>query len=144
MKVLVHRAVIDMSMVSKPSRQLWDWEVPVMQEKFGDGSVQLLEAVEVERDSLPEAVEEFARLSQTLGSDGGDGGTNVPYVELAYGRGKAGISALQKAIEASEIGVKPKRKRRSKKKAAAKEPEAAPVVEETVVEEADEGDPLAA
>lgn len=142
MKVTLHRAIIDMSMVLKPSKQIWDWEVPVMQEKFGEGSVQLLEAVEAERDSLPDAADEFARLSLAHGSDGGDGGTNMSYVEMAYGRGKAGISALQKAIEASEIGVTPKPKGR-KKKASAKKQEVAHAPPE-VEAEADEGDPLAA
>jgi hypothetical protein len=140
MKVAVQKAVIDISMVLKPSRQLWPWEVPVVQEKYGEGRVQLLDAVEVERDSLPEPHDEFTRLGIMYGTDGGDGGTNISFVEMAYGRGKAGVSALQKAIEASQIGA-PKR-RKPRKKAKAKKAEVVdplpPVVED------EEGDPLAA
>jgi hypothetical protein len=137
MRVSVQKAIIDINMVLKPSKQLWAWEVPVVQEKFGGGKVRLLDTVEVERESLPDAADEFARLGIAHGADGGDGGTNVSYVEMAYGRGRAGIMALQQAIEASEIGVKPKGKPGRKKKTAAKvEPTEPPV-------EVDEGDPLA-
>lgn len=140
MKVRVQRAVIDMSMVLKPSKHLWAWEVPVMQEKFGDGKVQLLDEVEVERDSLPDPADEYIRLEIQHGADGGDGGTNVSFVEMAYGRGKAGRKALAEAIAAAEVGAKPKPKRRSRKKAAAKKPEAVEAMPPPV--EADEGDPL--
>lgn len=133
MRVTVQNAIIDMSMVLKPSKQLWAWEVPVVQEKFGEGRVRLLDEVEVEREGLPDAADEFIRLGILHGSDGGQGGTNVPYVEMAYGRGRAGIKALAEAIANSEVGAKPKGRPRKKQ-----EPESVARVE------ADEGDPLAA
>jgi hypothetical protein len=66
------------------------------------------------------------------GSDSGQGGTNLPYVELAYGRGKQGIAALEQAINASVAGEK----RKYRKKVA---------VEIPAIIENDEGedDPLA-
>jgi hypothetical protein len=138
MQVTVQKAIIDMSMVLKPSKDLWAWEVPVVMEKFGEGRVRLLDEVEVERDSLPDAADEFARLGIQHGADGGDGGTNIPYVEMAYGRGRAGIQALKEAMAASVAGSRPKPGR--KKKVAAKKPAPPP----SSVVDVDERDPLAA
>jgi hypothetical protein len=142
MKVSVQRAIIDMSMVLKPSVQLWSWEVPVVQEKFGGGKVRLLDEVEIEIGSLPDADDEFVRLGIRHGSDGGDGGTNMSFVELAYGRGAAGKKALEEAIRLSEVGAK--RKRKPRKKAAAKKVETVEPEITVPTVEANEGDPLAA
>jgi hypothetical protein len=133
MKVTVQNLIIDMDMVLKPTSQVWLWEVPVLQEIHGESRVRLLDTAEIEVAGLPDVAEVFARLLRKYGADSGEGGTNVTYVEIAYGRGKAGKDALQKLITKST-----KRKRKAKKKTAAKEPE--PTFVE-VVEEG-EGDPL--
>lgn len=120
MKVTVHNCIIDMDMVLKASRQIWPWEIPVLQEKHGAGKVQLQDSAEVifvEREELPEAAEEFARLANAHGFDGGKGGTNRPYVELAYGRGRAGIQELAKEIKKAGKQKAVRKKAAVKKKA---------------------------
>jgi hypothetical protein len=138
MKVLVQKVIIDRDMVLKPSKRIWMWEVPVLQEKYGDGKVRLLDAVEKEVKELPDAVSEFSRLANCHGTDSGDQGTNVSYVEMAYGRGKAGYAALQAEIDGCIVGAvkaKPKKKKVAAKKA---KPEPEPVIADD-----GDGDPLA-
>jgi len=130
MKVLAQNLIIDMDMVLKPTKQVWPWEVAVIQEKYGEGKVRLLDTVEIEVDELPDAPREYQRLGIAFGFDGGEGGSQRPYVEDAYGRGKAGITALDAAMKGGS-----KEKRATRKKAAVKKPEAP--VEDTGV-----GDPL--
>lgn len=119
MKVTVQNLIIDMDMVLKASKQVWPWEIPVLQEKHGEGKVRLLDTAEVERSELPEAGMEFGRLVSAHGFDTGKTGTNLPYVELAYGRGRAGIKELAAEIKKSVA----KAKRKPSKKKAAKKPE---------------------
>jgi len=136
MKVLVQNLTIDRDMVLKPSKKVWMWEVPVLQEKYGEGRVRLLEAVEKEVNGLPDAASEFSRLIMHHGTDSGDGGSRVPYAELAFGRGKAGHKALQAEIDGCIVGAaKPK-----KKKVAAKKVKPEP---EPDVSDDGGGDPLA-
>jgi hypothetical protein len=135
MKVTVQNCIIDMDMVLKASKQVWPWEFPILQEKHGAGKVQLQDPAEatVERDELPEAAEEYGRLANAHGFDGGKGGTNRPYVELAYGRGRAGIQELAKAIK------KAGKQKAVRKAAATKVPKAETLKEP---ETSGDGDPL--
>lgn len=127
MKITMHKSIINMDMVTKISRELWPWEVDILDAKHGDGTVQVIDpTVEVERESLPDAADEFARLARMYGSDN----SGMSYVEVVYGRGKAGIRALEKAMK-----QQPKRKV-AKKKTAAKKPA-------TAKKAAVGGDPLA-
>ena len=135
MKVHVQNLIIDMDMVLKPSKQVWPWEVPVMQEKYGEGKVRLLDTVEIEVEELPDAATEYHRLGIAFGFDGGEGGSQRPFVEDAYGRGKAGVDALAKAIKNSG-----KKKVTRRKKPAVKKP-VKPEVKSDFGE--DVGDPLA-
>lgn len=138
MKVLVQPLIIDRDMVLKPSKKVWMWEVPVLQEKYGEGRVRLLEAVEKEVKGLPDAVSEFQRMAAHHGADSGEGGSRLSYAELAYGRGKAAYAALQAEIDGCIVGAaKPKPK---KKKVAAKKAKPEP---EPVFADDGGGDPLA-
>ena len=118
MKVSVQNLIIDKDMVLKVSKQVWPWEVPVLQAKHGEGKVRLTDTAEIEVKALPQAGAEFDRLLLAHGTDAGEGGTNMAYAELAYGRGRPAITALAKAIKASG-------KKRPRKKATAKKPEPA-------------------
>jgi hypothetical protein len=133
MKIAVQNLIVDKDMVLKASKQVWPWEVPVLQEKHGEGKVRLLDTAEVERRELPDAGQEFVRLGKAHGIDGGQRATNLPYVELAYGRGRSGVKELAKEIKKSV----PKTTRATKKKTA-KKPE--PVAETPTGEGV--GDPL--
>ena len=131
MEVTVQNLIIDRDMVLKPHIQAWLWEVPLLQAKHGEGAVRLLDAVEIEVDALPDIENVYSGLMRKYGVDGGEGGTNIPFVEIAYGRGKAGKTALQKAITKSA-----KRLRKAPKKTAPKQPDPAPAVDDG------DGDPL--
>jgi hypothetical protein len=118
MKASVQRLIIDRDLVLKPSKKVWMWEIPVLQEKYGEDRVRLLDVVEQEVKVLPDAATEYPRLAVMHGTDSGDAGRNISYAELAYGRGKAGLNALQKEIDASRVGAtkpKPKKKVSAKK-----------------------------
>jgi len=133
MQITVQNLVVDRDMVLKPSQQVWMWEVPVLQAKYGESKVRLTDTAKVERNGLPSPGEEFVRLVQAHGIDNGSGGTNLPYAELAYGRGKAAITALAKVIKGSA-----KKPRIAKKPSTAKKPDPAPAPKA----EEGEGDPL--
>jgi hypothetical protein len=77
------------------------WEVPMLEEIHGQEQVLVNGAVEKEIDELPDAQEEFDRLVQTYGTNGD---TKNPYVQIVYGNGRAGVKALEEAIEASANG----------------------------------------
>jgi hypothetical protein len=119
--------IIDMDAMMKIGKQVWPWEVAVLQEKFGESMVRIQEVSEVEVKELPDAAEEYMRLQNAHGADSGDGGSNLPYVQMAYGRGKAAIAAFEKEIKASI---------KKPKIAKAKAKKSIPKVEEA------EGDPL--
>ena len=128
MKVFAPTVIIDMDVMTKIGKQVWPWEVAVLQEKFGESKVRVQDVSEVEVGELPDAADEFGRLANAHGADSGDGGSNQPYVVIAYGRGKAAITALEKEMKASA--------RKPRKKAAPKKPEPAVKAEEG------DGDPL--
>lgn len=130
MQVTVQNVLIDRDMVTKLPKQLWNWELPVMEAKFPDGKVQLRDAEQIEISELPDVDVEYERLTLAHGTDGGQGGTNLSYVELAYGRGREGKKRMASVIKAST-----KAPRKPRKKASTK-PEPTPQVE------AGEGDPL--
>ena len=77
------------------------WEVPILEEIHGPDQVLVGGAVEKEIDELPVAADEYDRLVQTYGMNGD---TKNPYVQIVYGNGRAGVKALEEAIEASASG----------------------------------------
>jgi len=119
--VLAVQVIIDIGITTKVSKEIWPWELAVYQEKYGEGSCPETGIVEITR-VLPDASEEFVKLSSSLGVDED---TKISFVELAYGRGKQGVIALEKAIKKSTS--KPKAKKPPKEKA---KPGPKPKVEE--------------
>ena len=117
MKVTVQNIVVDRDMVTKIGKQVWPWEVPVLEAKYGEGRVRKLDKAEIEIEALPDVDDEFGRLATAHCLDSGEAGTNQPYVEMAYGRGSIAKKALLKEIKASAA------KRKPRKKASAKKPE---------------------
>ena len=96
MKALVQTVLIDRDMVTKISKEVWGWETPVLEAKFGDGRVRVLDESEREIEELPDAKDELMRLANAHGFDTS---SNTAYAELAYGRGKAAESELAKAMK---------------------------------------------
>jgi hypothetical protein len=130
MKVQTVKVLITLGAMAKIPRDVWPWEVPVLEEQHGgmcevagDGHIK-------EVESLPDAGEEFTRLGNCCGIEPE---SKIPNVENAYGRGQSGVKALAKAIKEAGKGPKPKvTKKKATKKAAAKKPKP---VEEPVVED---------
>lgn len=106
--------------MSSASKRVWPWEVAVLQEKYG-GAVEVHgEAVE-ERENAPDAETEYRRLNANHGFEPTRG---VSYAEMVYGRGAAGIAALDKEIQKA-CGKKAAAKLKTKAApVASKEPDA--------------------
>lgn len=117
MKVVVQNLVVDMDMVTKVGKQVWSWEVPVLEAKYGGGKVRLQDTAEIEIQALPDPAEEYQRMGRAHGKDSGDGGTNMSFVELAYGRGVVGLKALAKEVKGC-VAKKSRRKPAAKPKPA--------------------------
>ena len=103
MKIAIYNVVIDRDKMTKPSKQPWAWELPVLESAFPGGLVHVNGRTFSERDSLPDAAEVFARLQNQYGVDDA---TKQYHVELVYGRGDKGIAGLAKAINGSEWNEK--------------------------------------
>jgi len=77
-----------------------EWEVPILENIFEDGNVEVTDEFVVASDSeYPEANSEFKRLTDAYGKDPDSG---VSYAALTYGNGGRGVKALRQAIEQSE------------------------------------------
>ena len=103
MKVAICNVVVDRDNMTKPSKQPWAWELPVLESKFPGGLVHVNGRTFVERDSLPDPAEEFARLQNQYGVDED---TKQSHAELAYDRGDRGIALIAKVINGSEWNEK--------------------------------------
>jgi len=116
MIVQTQNILIDRDMMTKIPKQIWSWEFPVLDAKFGGGRIVNQGAVDHEIEQLPDAETEWDRMMRCHGFDDGRGGTNRSYVELAYGAGKSGLDALRDAISES-AGNKSVKKQKAKSKA---------------------------
>ena len=114
MKVKATIILIHMNVTTTVPKQVFPWEVSVYEEKYTEGAIEEYESMIVDLDELPDAGEEFARMHRVCGTNDE---TNVPHVDNAYGRGKAGIAELKKAI--AKAVVKPKKAKAPGKKAKA-------------------------
>ena len=104
MKITVYNAVVDRDAMTKPSKQVWAWELAVLQSKFPGGLVHVNGSTFDERENpLPNADEEFMRLERQYGVDPD---TKQANVHLAYARGDKGVSMLAKAIKGAEWNAK--------------------------------------
>jgi hypothetical protein len=152
MKVAVYNVVVDRDNMTKPSKQPWEWELPVLQSKFPGGLVHVNGRTfsEPASGSLPDPAAEFARLQNQYGVDAD---TKISHVELAYDRGDRGIALIAKVINGSEWNEKKEAAKAVKdaKAAAAKATKALKAAEAAEAKEAkataeaaaDADDPLA-
>ena len=100
MKIALANVTICRDAMCKIGKTVWPWEVPVLEAMYGEGMIQINGETDHEVDHLPDANVEYGRLAAAFGVDGN--GTKVPYVELAYGRGRAGIMALSDVMSGSK------------------------------------------
>lgn len=99
MKVLFN----DLLIVRDPNfhipRKAPQWEIPVLQEIYGQGEVVIGEEFEHEM-SFTDIPSEFARLANVYGREED---SKIPYVEVVYGRGPAGVKAFEKAVRQAAV-----------------------------------------
>jgi hypothetical protein len=112
MKITVHNVVVDRDKMTKVSKQVWPWELPILESKFSGGLVKVNGSTFVERDSLPDSVDEFIRLQEMYGLEEG---TNIPHVHIAFDRDQRGMALMAKAIKGSVWKEKKARKPRKAK-----------------------------
>jgi hypothetical protein len=129
MIVQVPTVIIDLNVMTKIAKQVWPWELPVIEAKFDESKVRVQDVTEVEISELPDAREEFQRLAGCHGRDRGDVGTNLSFVEIAYGQGKPGITAFEKALRGEKEKPRKAKAAPKKKKVAAKKAKAKTVSE---------------
>lgn len=103
--------VVSIGPMSKVPKLVWNWEIPVLEELY---ALEVVSEGEDDISKLPEVNSEFARMQDAYGSDEK---TGVSHVENAYGRGKAGISELKKAIAKSAVNKKAAKTKVAKKAA---------------------------
>lgn len=103
-KIALAHIVITMNAVTHISKQVWPWEVPVYEDKFGDACHVEDRTTEVEVAELPDAQEEYDRMALAFGQDAE---TKQGIVERTFGRGRVGLEALSKEMHAGI--VKPKK-----------------------------------
>lgn len=128
MQIEYVQILIDRDAMTKVPKIVAPWELPVYEALYDDGEADGAQGFSVDGSyalevaDVPDAQEEFNRLRMIHGSHPKQG---TPFVELAYGRGRAGIAELRRAInEAFDIEVEdeavddaPKAKRGRKPKA---------------------------
>jgi len=111
MRAKTTTVIINIGPLSKVSKVVWDWEIPVLDEIYG-GGCEVIEHGSEDIKELPEAGGEFARMQDAYR---GDENTGVAHVENAYGRGKSGFTALKKAIAKSAVKAKKVAQKTTKK-----------------------------
>jgi len=100
--VLFTQIVIERDPMTKIPKMAAAWEVPVYRSQYGDEKVEILsDAIEMQISELPDANEEYIRLRDVFGIEPD---TKQSHVDLVYGRGRAGVKALEEAIQASVAG----------------------------------------
>ena len=85
-------------------RDVAEWELPVLEEVFGEGNVQHIGEHLIQREA-PDADAEYARLEAAYKKPPGEAA--VPVVETVYGSGSRGKRAIAKAIAEAVVDVVP-------------------------------------
>ena len=126
-KLRAHKVVVIRDETTRISKEVWEWELPCLEAKHPEGFVIVSDdVIEVERDEVPDAGDEFARLTKAYGTDD----NNRELTELLFGYRQAGVLALGKLIDASVVGNKyqaPKKPQAAKGKGKGKQEAAKPV-----------------
>ncbi len=82
------------------------WEVPMLREVYGQGQIEDEQETVVDApEPVPPDVE-MARLIKHYGREKrGDGSTGETFASLAYGRGDAGVRALEKLMREAIVDL---------------------------------------
>lgn len=118
MKILYFRCVVVRDAMTKIPRQGPLWELELLREIYGQGGLEDIEEFEFEgRDPLPPE-EEMGRLAKNYGRDKD---SKIPYAEITFGRGAAGVRILAQSMKGSI--VEEKQAKKDAKKAGKDEPD---------------------
>ncbi len=121
MKIIYFRCVVVRDAMTKIPRQGPLWELELLKEIYGAGGLEDVEEFEYDgREPLPPD-EEMGRLAKNYGRDKD---TKIPYAEITFGRGSAGVRVLAKSMKAAIVEDEPEApKKAGGKKAGKDEPE---------------------
>lgn len=100
MKTLFHEVCVVRDPNFHIPRQAAQWEIPILQEIYGEGHVEVGKEYEFDFTKFDGVESEHARLSAIYGKEED---SKIPFVEVVYGRGPAGMKALAKAIEQAKV-----------------------------------------
>ena len=76
-----------------------EWEIPLLEAKYGDERLSLGELVEAKNREWPmDAKSEFQRLASQYGRTG-TGDNALSFVERVYGGGSVGVKNLERAMK---------------------------------------------
>lgn len=89
--------LIERDPMTKISKTVYPWEVPVFRSQYGDEKIEVVGSQEVTVDELPDATEELSRLRNVFGADED---TKQSHADIVYGRGQDGVDRLEKAMKA--------------------------------------------
>lgn len=101
-KVRHMKVEVTLNAMSKHSKVVPAWEVPVLEAQWGENLVIRDEAIFLDRE-LPEPSDEFERLSQQYGPKHAD----TPFVAAVYGNFGPGVNTLRDEISRA-AGVQPR------------------------------------
>lgn len=119
MKLRAYKIEVIRDEMTRISKEVWGWELPMLEAIYPGGLVVQNGEIEVERDSSPEARAEYFRLANVYKAEPE---TKRDYVEIVYGYGESGVKELAKLIKKSTVKD---RKPTSRKKVTAKKPDPA-------------------
>lgn len=107
MKITYFRCVVVRDAMTKIPKQGPLWELELLKEIYGQGGLEDIEEFEFEgREPLPPG-EEMGRLAKNYGRDKD---SKIPYAEITFGRGSAGVRVLEKSMKAAIVEEKPAKK----------------------------------
>lgn len=108
-KIRAYKVLVVRDETTRIPKVVWEWELPILEAAHREGFVIRAQekekdaVLEVERDELPDAAEEYDRLTRVYGAD--DGGRDL--TELVFGYRQKGIAELEKTIKGSVVGKAP-------------------------------------
>lgn len=117
MKITYFRCVVVRDAMTKIPKQGPLWELELLKEIYGQGGLEDIEEFEFEgREPLPPG-EEMDRLAKNYGRDKD---SKIPYAEITFGRGSAGVRVLEKSMRAAIVEDEPEAETGAPKKTAGK------------------------
>lgn len=107
MKLLYFRCVVVRDAMTKIPKQGPLWELELLKEIYGQGGLEDIEEFEFEGCEPLPPDEEMGRLAKNYGREKD---SKIPYAEITFGRGAAGVRILAQSMKGSIVEEKPAKK----------------------------------